>query len=138
MSAKPMRRVRSERGSVLISGLLLTLALLMVLGAAVDIGHAFIVRRDLASIADGAALTGAQQLDLQAVHEGRLALNPEQAREAALATLAANPGLDAQAEATDARVQVRVSRRFPTVLLRLVGLADLTVSAQADAAPQAP
>ena len=51
-------RLRDERGSVLISGMLLTLALLMVLGAAVDIGHAFIVRRDLSSLADGAAHEG--------------------------------------------------------------------------------
>jgi hypothetical protein len=33
---------------------------------------------------------------------------------------------------------VQVTRRFPTVLLRLVGLADLTVSAQANATPRAP
>ena len=69
-------RLRSERGSVLITGLLLTLALLMVLGAAVDIGHAFIVRRDLSSLADNAALAGAQQLDQQAIHQGQLALDP--------------------------------------------------------------
>jgi Flp pilus assembly protein TadG len=137
MTARPASR-SSEQGSVLISGLLLTLALLMVLGAAVDLGHAFIVRRDLTSIADGAALSGAQQLDLQAVHEGRLALDPAQARAAALAMLTANPGLEAQVEATDALVHVRVSRRFPTVLLPLVGLSDLTVSAQADAGPRAP
>ena len=48
------RRLRDERGSVLITGLLLTLALLMVIGAAVDLGHAFIVRRDLTSLADDA------------------------------------------------------------------------------------
>ena len=47
--------LRGERGSVLISGMLLTLALLMVLGAAVDIGHAFIVRRDLSSLGSGMA-----------------------------------------------------------------------------------
>jgi Flp pilus assembly protein TadG len=135
---RTQRTVRSERGSVLISGLLLTLALLMVLGAAVDIGHAFIVRRDLSSVADDAALAGAQQLDLQAVHEGRLALDPEQARAAALTALAADPSINAQADATPAVVRVHVTRKFPTVLLRLVGLVDLTVSAQASASPRAP
>ena len=74
MNRAVQTRLRRERGSVLISGMLLTLALLMVLGAAVDIGHAFIVRRDLSSLADGAALAGAQQLDQQAIHEGQLAL----------------------------------------------------------------
>ncbi len=132
------RRLRCERGSVLITGLLLTVALLMVLGAAVDLGHAFIVRRDLVSAADGAALAGAQQLDLGAVHAGRLALDPGRAQAAALAALAGEPGIKAQAQASPSAVQVRVSRRFPTILLRLVGLSDLTVSAQASATPRAP
>jgi Flp pilus assembly protein TadG len=131
-------RIRSERGSVLITGLLLTLALLMVLGAAVDIGHAFIVRRDLSSLADNAALAGAQQLDQQAIHQGQLALDPQQAQAAALSTLSSEPGVQVQADATPADVHVQVTRRFPTILLRLVGLADLTVSAQANAAPRAP
>ena len=62
------KRLRSERGSVLIAGLLLSLALMMLLGAAVDIGHAFIVRRDLTAQADDAALAGSQALDLDALH----------------------------------------------------------------------
>jgi len=130
-------RLGGEHGSVLITGLLLTLALLMVLGAAVDIGHAFIVRRDLSSLADNAALAGAQQLDQQAIHQGQLALNPQQAQAAALSAMS-EPGIQVQADATPADVHVQVTRRFPTILLRLVGLADLTVSAQADAAPRAP
>jgi Flp pilus assembly protein TadG len=131
-------RLGGERGSVLITGLLLTLALLMVLGAAVDIGHAFIVRRDLSSLADNAALAGAQQLDQQAIHQGQLALDPQQAQAAALSTMSGEPGIQVQADATSDQIHVQVTRRFPTILLRLVGLADLTVSAQADAAPRAP
>jgi Flp pilus assembly protein TadG len=138
MSRTRTRGIRSEQGSVLITGLLLTMALLMVLGAAVDIGRAFIVRRDLSSEADGAALVGAQQLDLQALHEGRLALDPDQARAAALAALAGQPDVSSTADANADVVQVRVTRTFPTVLLRLVGLSDLTVSAQASAAPRGP
>lgn len=138
MTCAVRSRLRSERGSVLITGLLLTLALLMVLGAAVDIGHAFIVRRDLASLADSAALAGAQQLNQQAIHQGQLALDPEQAQEAAVSTLSGEPGIQVQADATTGQVYVKVTRRFPTILLRLVGLSDLTVSAQANAAPRAP
>jgi Flp pilus assembly protein TadG len=138
MKRAVQRRSGDERGSVLISGLLLTLALLMVLGAAVDIGHAFIVRRDLSSLADGAALAGAQQLDQQAIHQGQLALDPQQAQAAALSALSGEPGMQAHAEATPEQVHVQVTRRFPTILLRLVGLADLTISAQANAIPRAP
>ena len=138
MTTRLCRRAESERGSVLISGLLLTLALLMVIGAGVDIGQAFIVRRDLASLADEAALTGSQQLDLTAVHEGRLALDPVRAREAALATLAGSRLTQAEATASADAVAVRIERRFPTVLLRLVGLPHLQVAASATASPRIP
>jgi Flp pilus assembly protein TadG len=131
-------RFGDERGAVLVAGLLLSLALLIVIGAGVDIGHAFIVRRELVSLADDAALTGSQALDLQALHQGRLALNPEQARAAALQALAGEPDLLGQANANAATVHVEVQRRIPTILLRLVGVSTLTVGARATAAPREP
>jgi Flp pilus assembly protein TadG len=127
-----------ERGAVLVSGLLLALAVLMVIGVAVDVGNAFIVRRELVAAADDAALSGSQQLDLAALHQGQLALDPQAAQNAALTALAGDQGVQAQATATPAAVSVHLKRRFPTVLLRLVGLDSLTVSAQATAAPRAP
>jgi Flp pilus assembly protein TadG len=138
MKCKLGSRAREERGAVLIAGLLLALSLLMVIGAAVDLGQAFIVRRDLVSLADEAALAGSQALDLEARHAGRLALEPEQARAAALTALAGEPAVRAQASATEQTVAVRVERRFPTVLLRLVGLRTLTVAARASAEPREP
>jgi Flp pilus assembly protein TadG len=138
MRCKLGSRAREERGAVLIAGLLLALSLLMVIGAAVDLGQAFIVRRDLVSLADEAALAGSQALDLEARHAGRLALEPEQARAAALTALAGEPAVRAQASATEQTVAVRVERRFPTVLLRLVGLRTLTVAARASAEPREP
>jgi uncharacterized membrane protein len=131
-------RLRGERGSVLITGLLLSLALMMIIGAAVDVGHAFIVRRELVSVADDAALTGSQAIDQNALHTGTLKLKPEQARSAALRAAATQPGQRATATATTASVSVEVRRRFPTVLLRLVGLDSLSVSAHATAQPQRP
>jgi Flp pilus assembly protein TadG len=132
------RSLAEERGAVLVTGLLLALALLMVIGAAVDIGHAFIVRRELVAAADDAALSGSQALDLDALHQGRLTLDPQAAQTAALSALSAEQGVEAQASASPGAVSVHIERRFPTVLLRLVGLASLTVSAQATAAPRAP
>jgi len=131
-------RLGDERGAVLVAGLLLSLALMIAIGAGVDIGHAFIVRRELVSLADDAALTGSQALDLQALHQGRLALDPELARAAALQTLAREPGLRGHAAANSADVQVEVQRRVPTILLRLVGVSTLTVGADATAAPREP
>jgi Flp pilus assembly protein TadG len=138
MRRAPLSHLVGERGSALITGLFLTIALMMVIGAAVDIGHAFIVRRELVSIADDAALTGSEALDQSALHAGTLELDPGQARAAALGTITRLPGESAQASATTSAVTVQVRRRLPTILLRLVGLDTLTVSAQASAAPRRP
>jgi Flp pilus assembly protein TadG len=127
-----------ERGAVLVAGLLLALALLIVIGAAVDVGRAFIERRVLVSLADEAALSGSQALDLEALHAGQLALDPDAAHAAALGVLASEPELEAQATATSGSVSVAVQREIPTLLLRMVGLPSLTVKAQATAEPRAP
>jgi Flp pilus assembly protein TadG len=131
-------RLRCERGSVLIAGLLLTIALLMLLGAAVDLGHAFIVRRDLTAQADDAALAGSQALNLDALHQGQLALDPQQAQTIALQAITDSPDLQASAVASTGGVTVHLQEQIPTVLLRLVGLSTLTVAAQATAAPRTP
>jgi Flp pilus assembly protein TadG len=132
------RRLSCERGSVLIAGLLLTIALLMLLGAAVDLGHAFIVRRDLTAQADDAALAGSQALNLDALHQGQLALDPQQAQTIALQAITDSPDLQATAVASTGGVTVHLQEQMPTVLLRLVGLSTLTVAAQATAAPRTP
>lgn len=132
------RRVGSERGSVAISGLLAALALIVLIGSGVDFAHAFIVRRDLTAIADDAALAGSQQLDLQAWRQGQLALNPPQAEEAADAALAANPGISGSAQAATSQVTVEARQQIPTMMLRLVGIPDLTVTASATAQPKRP
>jgi Flp pilus assembly protein TadG len=131
-------RLSCERGSVLIAGLLLAVALLMLLGAAVDLGHAFIVRRDLTAQADDAALAGSQALNLDALHQGQLALDPQQAQTVALQSINAVPDLQASALASTGGVTVHLQEQIPTVLLRLVGLSTLTVAAQATATPRAP
>ena len=138
MSPSRRQRICDERGAVLVAGLLLTLALLIVLGAAVDIGRAFIERRALVSLADQAALSGSQSVDLAALHAGRLALDPNQAQANASAVLATEPQVRAHASADTASVTVDVRRTIPTVLLRLVGVSTLTVRASATAGPREP
>jgi Flp pilus assembly protein TadG len=110
----------------------------MLLGVAVDIGHAFIVRRDLTAQADDAALTASQALNLDALHQGQLALDPEQAQSIALQTVGSDPDLQANVVASTGGVTVHLQEQVPTVLLRLVGLSTLTIAAQATAAPRAP
>jgi Flp pilus assembly protein TadG len=138
MNAAAPQSLREERGAVLVGGLLLALALLLVIGAAVDVGRAFIERRVLVSLADEAALSGSQELDLEALHAGQLALDPARAQETALGVLAGEPELEARASASPGAVSVAVQRGIPTLLLRLVGLPSLTLKAQATAEPRAP
>jgi Flp pilus assembly protein TadG len=132
------RRIGGERGSVAISGLLFALALIVLVGTGVDIAQAFIVRRDLTAIADNAALVGSQQLDLQAWRQGSLSLNTSEAEQSAAAELAAEPQITASTQAVPDSITVRVRRRLPTMMLRLVGISVLTVSATATAQPKQP
>jgi Flp pilus assembly protein TadG len=111
MKVRVHRRIQDERGAVLVAGLLLALSLFLVIGAAVDIGRAFIDRRELVSIADGAALSGSQALDLEQLHAGRLALDPTEAQSTALAVLASEPELRAQASASSTWSGLRSSGR---------------------------
>lgn len=127
-----------ERGSILISGLLLSLAVLMILGAVVDLGHAFIERRDLTVIADDAALAGSQALNQTAIHHGDLRLDPLLARREALATITRDKRTTASADADTREVNVSVTRRVPTILLGLVGMRTLTISASSTAEPRRP
>ena len=131
-------RLSSERGGVLIAGLLLSLALMMLLGAVVDIGHAFIVRRDLTAQADDAALAGSQALNIDALHQGQLVLDPQQAQSAALQAITPAAGLQASAAASSGGVTVLLREQVPTILLRLVGVTTLSIAAQATAAPRTP
>jgi Flp pilus assembly protein TadG len=133
-----LRRLRGEEGSVAITGLLFALALIVLIGTGVDFAHAFIVRRDLTAIADNAALVGSQQLDLQAWRQGSLALNAPQAEQAAESELAGNPYLTGSTQAVPGAITVQVKRQLPTMMLRLVGIADLTISATATAEPKQP
>jgi uncharacterized membrane protein len=135
---EPARSLRSESGSVLVAGLLLTIALLMVIGAAVDIGNAFIVRRHLVALADQAALTGGQAIDLGALHQGTLALDPRTAQAEALQSVAGTASIHATSAATSTSVEVHIDETVPTIFLRLVGLTHLHVAATATAAPQLP
>lgn len=131
-------RLRSEEGAVLVAGLLLTVVMMLVIGFAVDLGRAFIARRDLASIADEAVLTGSQAVDLDALHDGRVVLDPALARADALRVVGAEPGVRGSATAGDQTVSVTVTRRVRTILLPLAGVPTITVSAQSTARPQQP
>ena len=121
-----------------ITGILLAMVLVMLIGTGVDIGRAFIVRRDLTAMTDDAALAGSQQVNLDAWRQGTLALDPQAAQQTADAQLAADPGVSGSATAEPTEITVHTTERFPTIVLRLVGMSELTVSATATAVPRQP
>ena len=133
-----MSRLAGERGSLLVAGLLFTVALLLAVGASVDLGRAFIARRELAALADQAALSGAQQLDLASLHEGRLTLERQDAVRAAERALSGQAALTVRVAAGSNSVDVRLQRRLTTVFLPLLGISSLTLGAAAVATPRQP
>lgn len=132
------RRLEDERGAVLVASLLLVLAMLLVIGLGVDMGRAFIERRELAALADDAALVGSQQLDTDALRDGRVALKPDEASAAAGGVIDSERGVGGRATADEESVTVTVRRRVPTILLGLADMEALTITAQATATPRAP
>lgn len=64
------RRPRGDDGQLLILTAFLAFVLILLVVVVVDVSAAFLVRRELASQADGAALAAAQRVDLAAYYAG--------------------------------------------------------------------
>lgn len=138
-----VRVARSERGqaSVLIVGLAIVLILLT--GVVVDASAAYLQRQSLNTLADGAALTGANEVSGDPVYSRGLGehvpVDPEIARGAVAGYLrdigayADHPGLAFQVWIRDRSVVVRI--RAPLDLpITVDGVTDTTVSALGSAA----
>ncbi len=59
---------RDDTGSVVLLGIVLVAVCLLALAVVVDVSSLFVQRRNLAAIADAAALAGAQAIDLDAYY----------------------------------------------------------------------
>ena len=113
-----MKRCNGERGSVLLLGIGLMTVCLLAIVLVVDAASAFLQRRALMSVADAAALAGAQAIDIAAYYRDGAAvgtrLDPARVRSAAVAQVARVP--EARAIAVDGietdgvTVRVRLSR----------------------------
>ncbi len=95
MSRTPELRWRSERGSVTLWGIGLTLVLFGFAGVVVDAWRAFAVRQDLAGMADSAAAAGATALDEDAYRAtGAVVLDPDVAQTRAAEYLGRQEGFE--------------------------------------------
>ena len=120
---------RGERGggAVSVPVAVALLALLAVVGLAVDGARKAQQLATADAIAEEAARAGAQAVDTAAAQHGHPALDPTQARAAAQRYLAATatPGT---VTVTADRIRVDVTLTRPTVLLGLLGIDTVTSS----------
>ena len=147
-----MRRVhaRGDDGTILVLLLGFTAVLLLMVAVVVNVSSVILAKRGLVSAADGAAVSAAQSLDLDALYSGGLAGGriPLDAREAAArvaayeaGAAAGQPGLQLRLARTDdgTTVVVQGVRMVELPFGRLLGFRPVRVEAEARArAPVAP
>jgi Flp pilus assembly protein TadG len=115
--------------------------LLGLTGLVADGGQVLIARRQVQGLAEGAAHAGAAELDVGAARahpEQPAPLAPRAAEAAAARYIAVQePGLTASVQADARHVVVRVtSRPIPMTLLRIAGIMQVQVTADASAEPR--
>lgn len=135
-SARRRRRFRGEDGSVTAFVVIFVAALILLAGLVIDGGLALAARVRAINEAQAAARAGAQAIDLGSYRAGEpLALDPEQARQAARAYLAAT-GHDGSVSVHGNEVEVTVRITQPMQILGLGGIASLTVTGHGAARPR--
>jgi len=115
--------------------------LLGLTGLVADGGEVLVARRQVQGLAEGAAHAGAAQLDTAAARanpDGPAPLDPRAAELAAAQYIAIQePGLSATVRADAQQVVVHVtSRPIPMTFLRLAGIMQVQVAADATAEPR--
>jgi Flp pilus assembly protein TadG len=126
------RTKRDESGVLTAYVALLAVALLAIVGMAVDSGRAIAAQGLASGEAEQAARAGAGQLSVQGLRDGQLYLDPSAAVKAAEAytLLSGHPGT---ATVSNGIVTVRVVVVVPTTILDIVGVQNIIVSATASA-----
>jgi uncharacterized membrane protein len=113
---------------------------LSIVGLTIDSGVMFKERRDLQSVADGAARAGAMQIDQTAYRASSgstVTLDPSAARAAAETYLTGQPAdLRAKVDANAQQVVVQVQRNVPTAFLRIVHIDSANIGASSVALPR--
>lgn len=116
----------------------IALALMAVIGLAVDGGGAAAAHARAQHAAAEAARAGADELDLVYFRQtGIVRLNPAEASAAATAWLAST-GITGSVSASTTEVTVTVTDEAPTQVLGIVGVGSISVTAASTATPRSP
>lgn len=137
--------MRDETGQVFVFVLIVMVVLIGIVGFAVDVGHAYLVQRQLQSGVDAAALAGAQELpDGTAVTNAANAYSPSLRKKNALTSndnaattvtlecVTTAPGCNSTFGTHNA-VKVAATSNVKTYFARVLGVNNLTVHATATA-----
>ncbi|MCU1427272.1 MAG: hypothetical protein JWL83_1272 [Actinomycetia bacterium] len=133
--------MRNERGTITLWVLGLCLCVLFLGGMSLDLWRGIAVRRDLQSMADGAAIAGADGLDEQSLRSGGADLDAALVRRLAAENLAAQSGTqrvdDMVVTIEGNRAVVRLRGHVHTSLLGVfIGDRRFEVSVRASAEPR--
>lgn len=135
---RPDEGTATDEGSVTVFVVVLFAAFIMFGGLILDAGGALTDKISAMGVAQEAARTGAQQLDLTLFRQtGTVRLLPDQAVTAARAYLA-QAGATGSATVVDNTITVAVTADHHTQLLGILGLDTLTVTATGSAHPAPP
>ena len=122
----------AELGSLTVFVASLALALLALVGLVVDGGRAVAAQSASTGVAEQAARLGAEQISVEAIRSGTVAIDPSAAMKAAAAYLRA-AGATGVVTVTGQSVGVHIQSSEPTVILGIIGVSQLRVSATASA-----
>ena len=133
------RRERGEEGTMMLWVLGLCVSVLFLGGLSVDLWRVIAVRRDLATMADGAAAAGADGIDEESLRTGEVSLDPDLARRLSREHLGeqSDAGIidDVEVGVTASKVVVTVRSEVPFTLLGVFldgGAFAVTVTADAE------
>ena len=118
---------RSERGSVTVVTVTLTVALMVLAGMVHDGGRIITAQQQADATAEAAARAAAQELDESSLRNtDTIAIDADRGRQRALAYLA-DAGYSGSVEIAGADAHVTVQRERPTDLLSLIGIGSVTI-----------
>jgi Flp pilus assembly protein TadG len=123
---------RTQDGSFTVFVAVLALALFALVGLVVDGARAVAAQSAATGEAEQAARLGADQISVQAIRSGSVAIDPSTATQAADDYLRA-VGTTGVVTVVGQTVSVHISSSEPTVILGIIGLQQIGISASASA-----
>jgi Flp pilus assembly protein TadG len=122
----------AENGSFTVFVAVLALALFALVGLVVDGGRAVAAQSAAAGESEQAARLGADQISVEAIRSGTVAIDPESASRAAYAYLH-SVGTSGTVTISGQTVTVHIESSEPTVILGIIGVQQIGISASASA-----